>query len=80
MIIDYRGAEDRKTIVELRGDFGVIIDTFCLPLFYNSGHHLPKNEPFSQKMHLKIFILNRGLKFSNSKPSSECESGFEIDT
>jgi hypothetical protein len=27
----------------------------------------PKNEPFSQEMHLKIILSSRGLKLPNSK-------------
>ncbi len=30
----------------------------------------PKNEQFSQEMHLKIPLLSRGLRLSGSKPSS----------
>ncbi len=46
----------------------VQLDRSWLPLPKNPDHHPPKNEPFSQEMHLKIPRLCRGLKFSNSKP------------
>jgi hypothetical protein len=45
-----------------------MLDESSLTLSGNPDHHLPKNEPFSQKMHLKIPLSNRGLKLSNSKP------------
>ncbi len=65
--IDYR-CEDRKKVGEMRGDICTIIDTSWLSPSENPDHHLPKNEPFSQKVHLRIPLLSRGLKLSNSKP------------
>jgi hypothetical protein len=45
-----------------------ILDRFWLPLSENRDHHLQENKPLSQEMHLKIPLLNRGLKMSNPKP------------
>ncbi len=42
--------------VDLRGDIGAIIDKSWLPLPEDPDHHPPKNEPFSQDMHLKILL------------------------
>ncbi len=46
----------------------VTLDRCWLPLSENPDHHPQKNEPFSQEMHLKIPLLSRGLKVSNSNP------------
>jgi hypothetical protein len=61
--IDYRH-EDKKKLMSLlplnRSWF------FC---FFRKPRSSPqKNELFSQEMHLKIPLLSRGLKLSNSKP------------
>jgi hypothetical protein len=47
----------------------VQLDRPWLSLSENPAHHIKnKNELFSQEMHLKIQLLSRGLKLSNSKP------------
>jgi hypothetical protein len=40
-------------------------------LLSENPDHLPKNEPFSQEIHLKIQLLSRGSKLSYSKPGCE---------
>jgi hypothetical protein len=59
--------ETENKVGELRGDV-VAIRSVLTPSVRGSDHHPPKNEPFSQEMHLKIPLLSRGLKMSNSKP------------
>jgi hypothetical protein len=67
--IDYRW-EGRKKDDQSRGEIGTVIDRPRLPLSGNSDHRPKENKPFSQEMHLKILLLSRGLKLSNSKPGS----------
>jgi hypothetical protein len=49
-------------------------ESFCAiiwvltPSFRKPRSTPPKNEPFSQEMHLKIPLLSWGWKLSNSKP------------
>ncbi len=64
--IEYR-CEDRKKVRELRADIGAISQVLT-PSFRKPRSSPPKNEPFSQEMHLKIPLLSRGLKSSSSKP------------
>jgi hypothetical protein len=40
----------------------------CLPLSEKPDHHLTRNEPFSQEMHLKIPLSSQGLKMAYSNP------------
>jgi hypothetical protein len=61
--IDYR-CEDQKKV---QANLGVI-EKVLTSSFIKPRSSPPKNEPFSQDMHLKIPILSRGLKLSNSKP------------
>jgi hypothetical protein len=78
--IDYR-CEDRIWFGELKGEIGAI--TYILTLYFkNPDNQPPKNEPFSQEMHLKIPLLRRGSNFSNSKPGCSLSSSLlcEIDT
>ncbi len=58
--IDYE-CEDKKKIGESACDVGA-------SLLQKTPIITPKHEPFSQEMHLKIPLLNRSLKLSNSKP------------
>jgi hypothetical protein len=46
----------------------VPLDRSSLLLSENPDHHPPKNEPFTQERLLKIPLLSRGLKLSDSKP------------
>jgi hypothetical protein len=39
------------------------------PLLLETPIIIPKHEPLSQEMHLKILLFSQGLKFSNSTPS-----------
>ncbi len=65
--IDY-GCEYSQKCQKLRGDIGVI--SYVLTFSYRKPRSsTPKNKPFSQEMHLKIPLLSRGLKLSNSKTS-----------
>jgi hypothetical protein len=63
--IDYR-YEDEKKIGLLRGNKIGAIRCVLTPSFRKPISFPPKNEPFSQEMHLKIQLLSRGLKLSNS--------------
>jgi hypothetical protein len=66
-IIGDRGvvAKTRKKVGELKSDIDVIRRVLT-PSFRKPRSSYPKNEPFSQEMHLKILFLGRGLKLSNS--------------
>jgi hypothetical protein len=63
-VVDYR-CEERMASLETTL---VPLDRSRLPLSDNPDHHPQENEPFIQEMHLKITLLSRGLKLSNSKP------------
>ncbi len=54
--IDWR-CENIKQVSEWKATF-VPFDRSWLPLSENPDHHPPQNEPFSQKMHLKIPLLS----------------------
>jgi hypothetical protein len=56
-----------EKVVELRGDIGAFTQV-STPIFEKPRSSPPKNEPFSQEMHLKIPLVSPGLKLSNSKP------------
>jgi hypothetical protein len=55
LTVDYR-CEDRKEVGELRGDNGAKIKVLT-PSFTKPRPSPPKNELFSQEMHLKIPLL-----------------------
>ncbi len=65
LITKYRYEDNKK--VELICDIGAIWRVL-IPSFRKPQSSPPENEPFSQEMHLKIPLLSRGFKLSNSKP------------
>jgi hypothetical protein len=65
--MDYR-CNDRKRVGELRVDIGVVRKVLT-PSFRKARSSPPENEPLSQEMYLKMWLLSRGLKLSNSKPA-----------
>jgi hypothetical protein len=58
---------EKKKISELGGEFGAI-SYVLTPSFRIPRSSPPKNEPFSEEMHLKTPLFSRGLILSNSKP------------
>ncbi len=67
--IDYR-CEDRRKVSKLASSEAILVHWFdWYFLFQKTPSNTPKNEPFSQEMHLKIPLQSRDLKLSNSKPS-----------
>ncbi len=60
--MDHR-CEVRQKVGELRGDMGALLDSEVLTPSQKTRSSPSKNEPFSQQeMHLKIQLLDRGLK------------------
>ncbi len=56
----------------------VPFDGSWLPLAGNSDHHPPKNEQFSQNVHLKMLLSGQGWKMSNSKPGCRVSADIEL--
>jgi hypothetical protein len=61
------GVKTEKKIGEFGGDIGAVWQVLTLSL-RKPRSSLPKNQPFSQEMHLKIPLSSQGSEFSNSNP------------